>query len=104
MGIVHRDVKAENIVLSEHGAAVLSDFGIAARLTDQEAMGQRCGSPGYAAPELLTPKERYCEKVDVFAVGVVLYFLLSCMLPFSGADIALISPELAKRISREREL
>jgi serine/threonine protein kinase len=88
-GIVHRDVKTENILMSECGRPVLTDFGIAGRLTDKVAMEKRCGSPGYAAPEVLVGNQ-YGVKVDVFGMGVLLYFCLSGFMPFAGADIAQI--------------
>jgi|Transcript_117691 serine/threonine protein kinase len=88
-GLVHRDVKAENILLMKKGRPALSDFGITARADDEKAMQRRCGSPGYAAPELLAGKP-YGEKIDVFSAGVVLYFIVSCSMPFSGSDIASI--------------
>lgn len=81
-GVVHRDVKAEAISLTE-GKAVLGGLGIAAFVKDEEAMQRRVGSPGYAAPEVVTDQP-YDEKVDVFGAGVVLYFALSNTLPFTG--------------------
>mmetsp|Transcript_72379 Transcript_72379/g.172888 ORF Transcript_72379/g.172888 Transcript_72379/m.172888 type:complete len:663 (-) Transcript_72379:121-2109(-) len=80
--IVHRDVKAENVVL--HGErAVLVDFGIACKLDDLESMKKRVGSPGYVAPEIIQGK-RYNEKVDIFAAGIIIYFMLRGKLPFSA--------------------
>lgn len=80
--IIHRDVKAENVVL--HGErAVLIDFGIACNMDDEVAMRKRVGSPGYVAPEIIMHKP-YNEKVDVFAAGVILYFMLRGKLPFSA--------------------
>eukprot|EP00434_Breviolum_minutum_P036855 symbB.v1.2.032670.t1/scaffold3952.1/size47578/2 len=80
--IAHRDVKAENVVL--HGErAVLIDFGIACRVDDEVGMKKRVGSPGYVAPEIITHRP-YNEKVDVFAAGVILYFMLRGKLPFSA--------------------
>lgn len=86
-GIVHRDVKAENLLIAADFRPVLTDFGIAAHLSDTVAMACRCGSPGYAAPEILDGKE-YDSRVDVFGAGVILYLALSLTLPFFGPDIA----------------
>ncbi|CAE7190030.1 CPK2 [Symbiodinium pilosum] len=80
--IVHRDVKAENVVL--HGErAVLIDFGIACRMEEAEEMRRRVGSPGYVAPEIIRGK-RYNELVDIFAAGVIVYFMLCGRLPFAA--------------------
>ena len=85
LGVVYRDVKAEKIFLADD-KAVLSGCGIAAFLKDEEAMQCRVGSPGYAAPEVVTnwPSD---EKVDVFGAGVVLYFALSNTMPFPGKTL-----------------
>jgi len=85
--VAHRDVKAENILLSDKGQAVLADFGLAARIDDQLAMNEHIGSPGYAAPEVVDARP-YGVKADVFSAGVVLYFALSSELPFPGTDMA----------------
>ncbi|CAE7809102.1 CPK33 [Symbiodinium sp. CCMP2592] len=86
--IVHRDVKAENVVMQKD-RAVLIDFGVAAYRNDKEAMCQSVGSPGYAAPEMIAPIMRcYDELVDVFALGVLSYFMMFRALPFWGATPA----------------
>jgi len=83
--IVHRDIKAENILLKSDECAVVADFGLATLVTDEVQMARRCGSPGYVAPEVClgTP---YSFKVDVFGTGVVLFFVLSKEMPFSSKD------------------
>lgn len=82
LNIVHRDVKAENVVLQKYHA-VLIDYGISADVNDEKEMMRAVGSPGYAAPEVIAVKpQRYDEKVDVFATGVLAYFMLYRALPF----------------------
>ncbi|CAE8735790.1 unnamed protein product [Polarella glacialis] len=92
--VAHRDVKSENILLSDKGQAILADFGSAAHIDDHLAMKENTGSPGYAAPEVVDARP-YGVMADVFSAGVVLYFALSNELPFPG-DV----PTRIRRTSR----
>eukprot|EP00930_Biecheleria_cincta_P024960 TRINITY_DN17815_c0_g1_i1.p1 TRINITY_DN17815_c0_g1~~TRINITY_DN17815_c0_g1_i1.p1 ORF type:complete len:810 (+),score=152.49 TRINITY_DN17815_c0_g1_i1:74-2503(+) len=83
--VVHRDIKAENILIANGFRPVLADFGIAAHLGDRKAMVKQVGSPGYVAPEVVDGK-RYGSKVDIFGAGVMIYFATSDRMPFPGSD------------------
>lgn len=88
-GIVHRDLKPDNILLNEHRRAVVTDFGIArvAEGPQMTATGMTLGTPAYMSPEQLTRPNEIDARTDVFAMGVVIYELLSGQLPFgSGPD------------------
>eukprot|EP00928_Gymnodinium_smaydae_P006147 TRINITY_DN12142_c0_g1_i1.p1 TRINITY_DN12142_c0_g1~~TRINITY_DN12142_c0_g1_i1.p1 ORF type:complete len:554 (+),score=50.81 TRINITY_DN12142_c0_g1_i1:98-1663(+) len=85
VGIIHRDVKLQNVVIAADDRAVLVDFGVAVHVTDMAQLKKRCGTPGYIAPEILTGLG-CVTKSDVFSCGVVLYGLLSGVLPFLYED------------------
>ena len=86
-GIVHRDVKPSNIMVSYGGVVKLLDFGIARRLDDLAgevtAAGEIVGTPKYLAPEQIEGRPT-SPATDVYAVGVVLYEMLAGVAPFNG--------------------
>mmetsp|Transcript_30359 Transcript_30359/g.47130 ORF Transcript_30359/g.47130 Transcript_30359/m.47130 type:complete len:708 (-) Transcript_30359:153-2276(-) len=89
LGIVHRDLKPENILLESNQANArikITDFGLSKMVRGKNKFLQsRCGTPAYAAPELIEGKP-YGSKVDMWAVGCILYILLSGCPPFWGND------------------
>ncbi|MBL4845445.1 MAG: serine/threonine protein kinase [Planctomycetes bacterium] len=92
-GVVHRDVKPENVLIDD-GHARLTDFGVA-RAEDLERMtrtGTTLGTPYYAAPEQLLDGHRVGPQADVWSLGVILYEALTGELPFQGESlIALVA-------------
>lgn len=85
MNVVHRDIKPENLLLSANtpvGLLKLADFGISKIMSD-EMLTTNCGTPVYMAPEIWAGSA-YDNKVDVWSVGVVMYYLLSGTHPFLG--------------------
>lgn len=80
--ICHRDLKPENILLSENGEVKIIDFGMAALHQNDQKLQTACGSPHYAAPELLKSKTYRGDKADVWSMGVILFAMLAQRLPF----------------------
>lgn len=80
--ICHRDLKPENILLSEDGDVKIIDFGMAALHQNNQKLHTACGSPHYAAPELLKSRTYRGDKADVWSMGVILFAMLAQRLPF----------------------
>lgn len=93
--IVHRDLKPENLLLDESLNIKIADFGLSNIMTDGNFLKTSCGSPNYAAPEVISGKLYAGPEVDVWSCGVILYVMLCGRLPFDDELI----PALFKKIS-----
>lgn len=86
LNIVHRDLKPENLLLDSAKNIKIVDFGLSNRYRQGEVLRTACGSPCYAAPEMIAGKKYSALKVDVWSAGVVLFVLLCGYLPFEDPD------------------
>ncbi len=83
---MHRDVKLENILLDASNRIKLIDFGLAANTMPGKKLKVHCGSPSYAAPEIVARRLYDGPPVDVWSLGVVLYGMICGHLPFHASD------------------
>lgn len=75
-GIIHRDIKLENILLSDNSEmpkAKIADFSLA-EFYKNKSLSTKCGTPGFMAPEIFN-NEKYDERVDIFSAGIILYIV-----------------------------
>lgn len=95
IGIVHRDIKPENILfrkneLKDEQKVCLIDFGLATSLflEEKDVIYERCGTPGYVAPEILDKSSEYFlnPNSDVYSLGLVLHLMLLKFNPFTGKN------------------
>jgi eukaryotic-like serine/threonine-protein kinase len=90
-GVVHRDVKPANIIVTESGRAKVADFGVAKlALTDYTMPGQVLGTPSYMSPEQLSG-EPVTGRSDLFSLGVILYSMLAGERPFSADTVTALT-------------
>jgi eukaryotic-like serine/threonine-protein kinase len=104
-GVVHRDLKPQNVLLAENGVPRITDFGLAKRLADSEhrasdhltSTGAIMGTPSYMAPEQAAGNKDIGRQADVYALGAILYRLLSGRPPFQAATAL----ETIRQVSNE---
>lgn len=94
--VTHRDIKLENILLDSNSDVKIIDFGFATCTPHDQKSRVFCGTPSYMAPEIVNRKEYIGPPVDVWALGVLLFTMLSGSFPFRGIN----DKDLYKKISR----
>ncbi|XP_026635064.1 serine/threonine-protein kinase SIK2 isoform X3 [Microtus ochrogaster] len=96
--IVHRDLKAENLLLDNNMNIKIADFGFGNFFKTGELLATWCGSPPYAAPEVFEGQQYEGPQLDIWSMGVVLYVLVCGALPFDGPTL----PVLRQRVLEGR--
>lgn len=86
-GVIHRDIKLDNILLDEQLNPKLIDFGISSFYNPKEPIYDTGGTPAYLAPEVIKAEGNVCPKSDVWSLGVLLYLLTYGVVPFKASDM-----------------
>ncbi len=88
MNIVHSDLKPENLLLDHNKNIKIVDFGLSNTYSNGELLKTACGSPCYAAPEMIAGKKYQGSNVDIWSCGVIMFALICGYLPFEDPDTA----------------
>ncbi|KAG7243766.1 hypothetical protein INR49_009029 [Caranx melampygus] len=95
-GVVHRDLKLENILLDQDLKVKLADFGLSNHFQRGSLLQTYCGSPLYAAPEIVKGLPYQGPEVDCWALGVLLYALVYSSMPFDGANHTTLTEQISQ--------
>ncbi|KAJ2158021.1 hypothetical protein GGF46_004073, partial [Coemansia sp. RSA 552] len=94
--IVHRDLKVESVMLDSDGRIRIIGFGFTSTFEPSKQLGTFCGSPFYAAPEMVDGIKYTGPEVDIWSMGVILYFMLCGRTPFEGESIKVIYDKISR--------
>ncbi|VEU23410.1 DEKNAAC104655 [Brettanomyces naardenensis] len=96
-GIIHRDIKAANILLTDDAGVKLADFGVSGRLLNSGKRKTFVGTPYWMAPEIILRKNGYNEKVDIWSLGITVIELRTGIVPHSDEDPMKALYQMCKR-------
>lgn len=88
--IVHRDLKPENLLLDHNLNVKIADFGLSNIMRDGDFLKTSCGSPNYAAPEVISGKLYAGPEIDIWSCGVILFVMLCGRLPFDDDHVPML--------------
>ncbi|TEB32488.1 CAMK/CAMKL/AMPK protein kinase [Coprinellus micaceus] len=94
--IVHRDLKPENVLLDDDLNVKIADFGLSNEISDGDFLTTSCGSPNYAAPEVIRGGVYAGPEIDVWSSGVILYVMLLGRLPFEDDDVQVLFQKISQ--------
>ena len=104
--ILHRDIKASNVMVDSSGRALLTDFGIARQAGDEQAasLGRVIGTPEYMSPEQYIDSDKVDHRSDVYSAGILLFEMLTGRLPFQGSQDELREQHLGVPVPNPRTI